>query len=256
MAFEDRITPIIAGKYCIRMVENEEELKKYQNLRYRHLLCEWDPEKAKEVCATDENIGYDKTTSQICAFYINPETKEQELIGGFILMRFLEEDSFCKATLKYDLSKLLKKHKFQILEATRAIVHPNHRDSMAMLLLWRGIIEYAKKYDLRFIIGTLSFCGTDAEKYQDAASYLFHNYRMPEDILVRPLDCDNAYYHEIIPNEELNHEEAKGKIPPLLRSMLRFGAEVGEGFYIDHELKTVETFTILDMNKVKNYGFK
>ncbi|MCL2061551.1 MAG: GNAT family N-acetyltransferase [Firmicutes bacterium] len=258
MAYNEYIEPIVEGNYSIRLVKNEKELRQYQDLRYKHLLLgHFDPEKAKnaDANATDENIGYDKETSQLCAFFRNPETGEEEVVGGYILMRFLHENSFCKATLKYDLSKLLAKHRHEVLETTRAIVHPDHRTGVAMRLLWDGIESYAKKYGARYVMGTMSFLGTDPNKYVEAASYLYHNYRMNEDITVRPLDGENAFYHEIIPQEKLNRSAAVQQLPPLLKGFLWIGAEVGTGFYIDHDLKTVETFALLDMEKYKIHKY-
>ena len=109
------------------------------------------------------------------------------------------------------------------------------------------------KYKLRFVFGTMSFAGTDPLAYNDAASYLYHHYRMPQDIMVRPIDSPDAYYHEIIPKDRLNCEAAVHQLPPLLKTYLKLGAETGTGFYIDHELNTVETLAILDMKKSKGY---
>ena len=256
MSFDEYIEPIIVSNYCIRLLENEKELRQYQDLRYKHLILAFDPKKADNADkdATDDNIGYDKETSQICCFYNNPETNEQEIVGGYILMRFKKEDAFCKATLKYDLSKLFEQHKMEILETTRAVTDPNHRNSVVIGLLWEGMKIYAKKYNLRFIIGTMSFHGIDPLVYKDAASYLYHYYLMPEDIMVCPVDTENAFYHNIIPKENLDKTAAISQLPPLLKSFLKLGAEVGTGFYIDHDLNTVETLAILDMQKSQGYG--
>jgi putative hemolysin len=260
MGFDEFITPIIAGDYTARLVKNEKELREYQDLRYKYLILEFDPKKAATdpKDTTDDNIGYDKETSQLCVFYKNPESGNEEVVGGYILMRYKHENSFCKATLKYDLSKLIKKHKFEILETTRAVTHPDHRNGVVLRLLWQGIEDYARVYNLRFIIGTSSFfsLGTNPLAYSQAASYLYHHYRMPEDIMVTPIDTEAAYYHKILPLEEIDRDAVKKQLPPILRGYLLMGAQVGAGFYIDEELKAVETFTILDAQKFGRYPLK
>ncbi|MCL2196059.1 MAG: GNAT family N-acetyltransferase [Treponema sp.] len=252
MAFDEFITPLTMGNYTVRFCENEKELKDYQDLRYRYLILEFDPGKkddAKEG-VTDFNMDYDKNTAQLCAFFTDPETGKTELVGGYILMRFKKEDDFCKITLKYDLSNLLK-YKFEICEISRAVLHPNHRSSYVTKLLWDGIKSYVLKYKLRYIIGTMSFMGLDPLKYIQAASYLHYKYRMPEDIMVRPVES-SAYYHKYLDQESVNKKTAVGQLPPLLKGLLMLGAKTGDGFYIDHDLGVVETFAVLD-NHLNNY---
>ena len=102
----------------------------------------------------------------------------------------------------------------------------------------------------------MSFMGLDPLKYSEAASYLYHNYRMAEDIMVRPIGS-NAYYHDYIKKEDLSRKTAISQLPPLLKGLLMIGAKTGEGFYIDHDLGVVETFAILDReggNKLRNFG--
>jgi len=252
MAFDEFITPIVTDNYTVRLLENEKELREYQDLRYKHLILEFKPEKAKTAGAydTDYNIGYDKNTVQLCAFYADPETGKTQIVGGYILMRYKNEDDFCKITLKYDLSKLFK-YKFGICEITRAVVHPDHRNGFVTRLLWDGIKSYVIKYKLRFIVATMSFIGLDPLKYTQAASYLHHNYRMSEEIMVTPIES-HAYYHKYLNKEDVNRKEAVSQLPPLLKGLLMVGAQTGDGFYIDHDLGVVETFAILD-NAVNNF---
>ena len=252
MAFDEYMTPLIMGNYTVRFCENEKELREYQDLRYKHLILGFDPNKkddAKEG-VTDFDMDYDKNTSQLCVFFTDPQTGKTELAGGYILMRFKNEDDFCKITLKYDLSRLLK-YKFEICEISRAVVHPDHRSSFVTKLLWDGIKSYVQKYKLRFIIGTMSFMGLDPLKYTQAASYLHYNYRMPEEIMVRPVESA-AYYHEYLNKEDVDKKTAVSQLPPLLKGLLMLGAKTGDGFCIDHDLGVVETFAVLD-NYINSY---
>jgi len=254
MAFDEFLTPLTLENYIVRLCKNEEELRQYQDLRYKHLILEFDPEKAKntDINATDENMGYDKNTVQICAFHLDPDSGKEELVGGYILMRYKKEDDFCKATLKYDLTKLLK-YKFKICEVTRGVVHPDHRNGVVTKLLWKGIESYVVKNKLRYIIGTMSFPGLDPLKYTQAASYLHHYYRMSEKIMVCPVES-NAYYHTYLSKKEVCRKTAISQLPPLLKGLLMMSAKTGDGFYIDHDLGVVETFAIIDQKKKYNFN--
>jgi len=254
MAFDEDITPVESENYIIRLCKNEEELREYQDLRYKHLILEFKPEKAINANpdATDFNIGYDKNTVQLCAFHKNHDTGKEEIIGGYILMRFKKEDDFCKVSLKYDLSNLMK-YKFEICEVSRGVVHPDHRSGIVTKLLWAGIDNYVKINNLGFIIGTMSFLGLDPLKYTQAASYLYYNYRMPEELMVRPIKS-HAYYHEYLAKEEVDRKTAIRQLPPLLKGLMMIGAKTGDGFYIDHDLGVVETFAIIDVKKDLNFA--
>jgi len=255
MAFDEYITPLTMGNYTVRFCENEKEVREYQDLRYKYLILQFDPNKKEKdgEDITDINMGYDKTTSQLCAFFKNPETGKTEIIGGYILMRFKNEDDFCKITLKYDLSRLLK-HKFEICEISRAVMHPDHRSSFVTKMLWDAIKVYVLKYKLRFIIGTMSFMGLDPLKYTQAASYLHYKYRMPEEFMARPIESC-AYYHEYLDQKDVDKKTALEQIPPLLKGLLMLGAKTGDGFYIDKELGVVETICVLD-NDVNSYSMR
>jgi putative hemolysin len=102
----------------------------------------------------------------------------------------------------------------------------------------------------------MSFMGLDPLAYTAGASYLHHNYRMPEDIMVRPIES-HAFYHDYIKKEDLDRRTAIKQLPPLLKGFLMIGAKTGDGFYIDHDLGVVETFAIIDyVNDFKfdNFG--
>jgi putative hemolysin len=254
MAFDEYMTPIISGNYTIRLCENEKELRQYQDLRYKYLILEFDPQKAETAGPddTDYNMGYDENTVQLCAFYRDPVTGEEEVVGGYIMMRFKKDDDFCKATLKYDISNLLDKYKYQMCEITRGVVHPDHRAGAVTKLLWEGIKNYLFGNNLVFNIGTMSFMGLDPLKYTQAASFLYHYYRMPDDIIVRPLE-PNAYYHDYLKKEDICRKTAISQLPPLLKGLLMVGAKTGEGFYIDHDLGVVEIFAFCNM--IKDFNF-
>jgi putative hemolysin len=257
MAFNEYLTPIIHDNYSIRLLKNEKELREFQDLRYRHLILEFDPSKAETdgEDTTDDNMGYDEDNVQICAFYRDPDTGKETIVGGYIAMRFKKEDDFCKATLKYDLNKLFK-YKFKVLEITRGVVHPDHRHGIVTKLLWDAIDAYMFQFGLRFIIGTMSFPGTDPLIYSQAASYLHYNYRLPEEIMVHPLEA-GAYYHEYLKKEDVCRKTALRQIPPLLRGLMMIGARTCDGFYIDHDLGVVETLAVLDFENnynLSNFG--
>jgi len=257
MGFSEYIEPIVAENYEVRLLECQEELEEYQRLRYEYLLKHFDAdgsgrEQEYDIQGRDLNIGYDKANSSLCCFYIDPETKKRTIVGGYVLMRFRDDNTFCKAVVKCDMDKLLAKHKFQILELGRAVTHPDHRNGIVLKLLWAGMDAYAETHNLRYLIGTTNFTSLEPSECTHAYNYLQENYLMDADIMVDVLP-DKALYPEQI---EVDRDIAIKQLPPILRGYLLIGAKVGRGLYVDNELQSLAIFTILDRQTLGRYRLR
>jgi len=251
--FSDFITPIKSNIYEARLVKNEKELRAYQKLRYNYLLLDAFPDRNDEI-KLDLHHGYDADCAQLCVFYNNPNTGEEELVGGYLLMRFKNEHTVCTTSSEYDLTKLLVKHRYEILELSRAVVHPDHRNGAVLRLLWSGIMAYAQTYNLRYLIGIVNFKGLDPTKYDQALGYLYHNYLMPDDIMVSALP--GSHRMNVLKSEKIARDEAISQIPSILKGYLLQGAEVGNGMFIDRVFQSVDVFVILDLTKHGRFPLK
>ena len=241
MKYSEHLDPIKVGDYEVRLLKNDEELLVFQKLRYEHLILEFFPERNDEE-RIDYNGGYDEITSQLCVF--NTSGEKDELVGGYVLMR-CGEGKISKTQGEFDLSRLLKKHPKEVLEASRAVVHPSHRNPIVLRLLWKGIEEYVEKFNLTYIIGTVSMRGLNPAQYVKELSYLKQNYLMDSDIMVTSLQRHDLKLPEL---ESGELDLIRRNLTPLLRGYLMNGSKVGEGVFVDKEFHGVDVFTILHKN--------
>ncbi len=250
--FIDSIKPIRAGDYEVRLLRDDGELTAYQRLRYAHLICAFNPDR-NDADRIDRNGGYDEANAQLCVFYHNPETGTAELVGGYVLMRFRDADSFCKTTLEFDLTRFIEGRKHEILEISRVVVHPDHRNGTTLKLLWSGIEAYIEKYRLRWVIGTASFPGTDPDSYSHGLAYLQQFYLMDEDVAA--VSLETHVLHLPAP-ESIDRDLVRRQLPPILRGYLMQGCKIGRGVYIDREFNSVDIFVVLDAQNRGRYSLK
>ncbi|MCL2861267.1 MAG: GNAT family N-acetyltransferase [Firmicutes bacterium] len=246
MNFNEYQDPIRVGDYEVRFLKNAEELLAFQKLRYEHLLLEFNPERHDKE-RIDYNDGYDEIASQLCVF--DTSEKKEKLVGGYVLFR-CAPDKICKTQSEFDISKLLKKHPNEVLDLSRAVVDPLHRNPIVLKLLWRGIEAYVYNHNLKYLIGTVSFKGIDPTPYLKGLSYVKENYRMDEDMMATSLQKHDLKLPQLDPNEI---EVVKKQLPPLLRGYLMNGSRIGEGIFIDKDFNSVDVFNILNKD---DYGLR
>jgi putative hemolysin len=127
----------------------------------------------------------------------------------------------------------------QLVELGRACVHIRHRNLAVLALLWKGIAAYARQRGGRYLIGCSSLSSTDAKVGASAYSHLMRRHLVDEPFQIRPQvgwEC---------PLDQLAEETPK--IPRLLTAYLSFGAKICGQPAIDREFRTIDFFTLLDL---------
>jgi len=127
----------------------------------------------------------------------------------------------------------------EIIELGRACVHQQHRNLVVLGMLWKGIADYAKAHDGRYLCGCSSLTSQDPAAGASAYTDLCRRNLAPVEWRTRPLP-----QHEC----SLEHLAADPvKIPKLLRAYLSMGAKICGPPAIDREFKTIDFLTILDL---------
>ncbi len=144
-----------------------------------------------------------------------------------------------------------------ILELGRASIDREHRTSEVLMLLWRGIAQYATDMGLRYLLGCSSLNSNNpAEGWQmyrqlenfrvdrefetaPAASYACP----PElqDADAQPLPCQTDRSGILAP------PAMQGKVPKLLKTYLAIGARIAAPPAWDREFRTIDFLTLLDL---------
>jgi putative hemolysin len=125
-----------------------------------------------------------------------------------------------------------------VIELGRACVDRDHRSTDVLYLLWRGIAQYAMRHDARYLIGCSSL--TSQDPAHGAAVY-----RALQKFLVEPRLRTLPHPTYAMPSETSG--DASDKIPKLLRTYLAVGAKICGPPAIDHEFKTIDFLTLMDL---------
>jgi putative hemolysin len=146
-----------------------------------------------------------------------------------------------------------------ILELGRACIHMDHRTPEVLMLLWRGIAQYACDMGLRYLAGCSSINSQNpAEGWQMYGQ--LSQYRVPPEFATEPTQ---AYACPIEPGSEaaqsstLAHDGKQAepqalpptlcKVPKLLKTYLAIGARIAAPPAWDRAFGTIDFLTLLDL---------
>jgi putative hemolysin len=131
----------------------------------------------------------------------------------------------------------------QTLELGRACVHREHRDSVVLMLLWKGIFRYAQETGARFLVGCSSLTSQDPAEGQALFDKLCPAYLVNALLRTVPRDSHALPFAE--PAGQMAVEA-----PRLLRTYLELSAKICGPPAIDREFKTIDFLTLLDLEEI------
>ena len=133
----------------------------------------------------------------------------------------------------------------QTVELGRACVHRDHRTLRLINLLWRGIADYVRAHDARYLVGCSSL--TSQDPTFGAAMYR----RLAADYLAAPHLQTRPWPDFVLPEVE----ELSDCLPPpkLLRAYLGLGAKICGPPAIDRAFRTIDFLTILDCENLPRF---
>lgn len=229
-------------KFITKFAESEEEKIKAYSLRYTDMLKEYKPDLVLES-GLDCN-EYDEYAKQV----ICVDTETDQVVGVY---RIITSDDLpkgkpfvCEEEFNIDG---LKNTGEKIAELSRAVIKREYRNSRVLMHLLRFVISYLKESSYRFIIGEASFFGTDKSKYVKEFSYLSSQYKIKDYNII----SNEEFQVESISLDDMNLQEIKRSLPPLIRAYLGFGAKFSIDSFTDWDFGSVDVFVLFD---VQNYN--
>ena len=248
------------GNLVIKLVENKSELKKAQALRYSVFYKEKKakPSISKKILALDYD-KVDKFADHLIVIDKGSTAPKNKIVGTYRLIRGNVSNNFggFYTSSEFNLSNILNAYKnSQILELGRSCVHKDYRNGTVINLLWKAIAEYVKLYDIKIILGCVSFSGIDIMKFSNELLYLRDNFSLPDDLSVESLD-GNVYpfYKKTITN--INDLKTFAQLPPLIKGYLRVGGKVSDSFYVDYNFNTIDLCVVVKTDNIdKKYKKK
>ncbi len=158
-----------------------------------------------------------------------------------------------------------------ILELGRASIDRAHRTPEVLMLLWRGIAQYATEMGLRYLLGCSSLNSNDpAEGWQMYRQ--LESFKVPAEFETMPAAayaCPPGSYdfdrrdaiaqpssRENDPREQDNSCPAvvptPVKVPKLLKTYLAIGARIAAPPAWDREFRTIDFLTLLDLKMLSS----
>ena len=134
----------------------------------------------------------------------------------------------------------------EIIELGRACVHADHRNFNLLHLLWRGIANYAREHNARFLVGCSSLTSQDPLEGISMYHELRRRFLIRSEMRTVPRSefrCDVAPAPDS--PATVNHASAK-----LLRAYLGIGAKICGPPAIDRDFGTIDFLTLLDLQNI------
>jgi putative hemolysin len=236
------------GPYRVRLAEGAEERELACRLRFKVFNIE-----LQEGLQSSYSTGLDQDQFDLFCDHLivedQREDKRERRIVGTYRMQSGRMQSGSTAALNcgfYSAQEFLftpyEHLRSEILELGRASIDREHRTSEVLTLLWRGIAQYARYHNLRYLIGCSSLTSQDPHAGWSMFKQLGPFLVSPElqTIPTRPFALPPpAATPEIIP-----------KVPKLLRTYIGLGARICGPPAWDREFGTIDLLTLLDLQQI------
>ncbi len=229
-------------RFLIKTVENGHELEKALRLRYEVFY--------KEVL--DKNAFFSIDTDEfdfVCDHLIIVDKDSEKVVGTYRLISSTYSDRFYSETEFFiENVKSIRGNK---LELGRACVHKDYRNGVTIALLWKGISEYMKKVDAKYLFGCSSINTTDIIEISLIYEYIKELHLSPEDSRVYPREKYKMkqidYYLDAIERLNIKAETVEELIPPLLKSYLKAGSQICGEPALDRKFRCIDFLTVLNL---------
>ena len=222
--------------YASRIARTTNEVRAAQALRYQVFNLE-----LNEGLAESHVTGRDEDPfDAVCDHLIVEHLSSGQIVGTYRL----QSGKNAAARLGYYCAQEFEFHIYEplraeMIELGRACVHPQHRNLVVLGMLWKGIADYAKQHDARYLFGCSSITSQDPAVGASAYSDLCRQHLVSPHLRTTPL------LPYACPLDRLSSEPPK--IPKLLRAYLSLGAKICGAPALDRQFKTIDFLTLLDI---------
>ncbi len=128
----------------------------------------------------------------------------------------------------------------EIVELGRACVHKQHRNLIVLGLLWKGVADYARQKNGRYLLGCSSITSQDPAIGASAYTDLCRHHLVSPEYRTRPRPEYDCSLEDLVADAP--------KIPKLLRAYLAIGAKICGPPALDREFGTIDFLTLLDLH--------
>jgi putative hemolysin len=222
------------GKYEIRLAETLSERDAACRLRFKIFNIE-----LGGGLESSYQTGLDQDHFDLfCDHLIVEDRSRGEVVGTYRMQSGItaEQKFGYYSEQEFDFSPYVSIRR-EVLELGRASIDCEHRTSEVLTLLWRGIVQYARFYKLRYLIGCSSLNSRDPREgwsmYRQLAPFL----------TLESLRTHPTQPYELPSADSLDEV----KVPKLLKTYIAVGARICGAPAWDREFGTIDFLTLLDL---------
>ena len=252
------------GRYRVRLAETAEDRLAACRLRFKVFNIEMG-----EGLESSYQTGLDTDRFDRVCEHLLVEDKQEESPARCIVGTYrMQTGTSAERNLGYYSEQEFSFASYEplragILELGRASIDREHRTPEVLMLLWRGIAQYATDMGLRYLIGCSSLNSKDpAEGWQMYRQ--LEQYRVSPEFRTEPTiayacpaERESRYAQPPAHEEDQTLEtqlsvpvKAPVKVPKLLKTYLAIGARIGGPPAWDREFGTIDFLTLLDLKSV------
>lgn len=197
--------------------------------------------------------GKDKDKfDEYCRHLVAVDTNTSKVVGTYRLLlgSVAKKNSGFYSEGEFDLRKIKKNCKGQVLEMGRACVDNRYRRFPVINLIWKELISFFVKNNVKYVFGCASIPDPTPEKIGKLLRYFKKYHFSPAKFRVYPHKDKTYPYNKSNASFKKNEEkEILRFIPSLVYGYLRMGAYVCSEPVWDKEFNTADFFMLLDTSK-------
>lgn len=241
---EDKSFLFKSGSYFVSIAKNDKEVEMALRLRYE-VFCE---EPLMSLVKSEvEKIETDLYDFQ-CHHLLVIDKNSGLLVGTYRLQTYemANEGLGFYSQNEFDLGNLPSPLLGRSVEAGRACIRKEYRNSRILFLLWKGVAAYLHKMRKGVVFGCCSIFLDDYRKGWDFYRRLNEKgfYSSHYSVSVQ------ADYQIPQPKVFKNSIYNTGKMPVLFRKYLEIGAKIISAPAFDHDFGTVDFLVILEVTEM------
>jgi putative hemolysin len=224
------------SQYSTRLAANREEIGAAQSLRYQVFNVE-----LNEGLEQSHLTGLDEDHfDAVCDHLIVEHLTSGQIVGTYRLQTGHNAAAYfgyyCAQEFEFDVFEPMRA---KSVELGRACVHRRHRNLVVLGLLWKGIADYARQHDARYLFGCSSITSQDPAVGASAYTDLCRKHLAESQLQTRPLPAYDCSLRELAGEPVA--------LPKLLRAYLSLGAKICGPPALDRQFKTIDFLTLLDL---------
>jgi putative hemolysin len=225
--------------YTARLAQSTEDIRAAQALRFQIFNLE-----LNEGFEQSYSTGLDEDRfDAVCDHLIVEHLPSATIVGTYRLQTGLnaaaQRGYYCAQEFEFQVFEPLRA---EMIELGRACVHPQHRNLVVLGMLWKGIADYARQRNGRYLFGCSSLTSQDPAAGATAYAELCRKHLAQPQWRTRPLAAFECSLGELATDPV--------KIPKLLRAYLTLGAKICGPPALDRQFKTIDFLTLLDLEKM------